>query len=153
MDVNASETISSSFSLVEQVLMIHDLGYVSKKQHGGHVSKMNMGIKQNYTPSMSSEPHLVGVSPPKETIHGSISWSSAYVDENTTIDLIVNVMTSIEAMFDILQQGRSEGTSSFETSDEVIRNISEDYKCCSKEILNTKVERNRIKTQENEGRY
>ncbi|CAK9855249.1 unnamed protein product, partial [Sphagnum jensenii] len=69
---------------------------------------MNMGIKQDYTPSMSSKPHLISVSPPKETIHGSISWSSAYVDENTTIDLIVNAMTSIEAMLDILQQGHSE---------------------------------------------
>jgi hypothetical protein len=87
-----------------------------QNKHGDHVSKMNMGIKRNYTPSMSLELHLVGVSPPKEIIHGSISWSSAYVDENTTIDLIVNVMTSIAAMLDILQQGCSEGTSSFETS-------------------------------------
>jgi hypothetical protein len=46
-----------------------------------------------------------------------MSWSSAYVDENMTIDLIVNAMMSIEAMFDILQQGCNEGSPSFETPD------------------------------------
>jgi hypothetical protein len=45
------------FSPIEQVLTVQDLGYVSTEQHGDHVSKMNMGIKQNYTPSVSLKPH------------------------------------------------------------------------------------------------
>jgi hypothetical protein len=57
VDFNVGETISSSFSLVEQVLTIHDLGYISIKQHGDHVSKMNMRIKQDHMPLMLSEPH------------------------------------------------------------------------------------------------
>jgi hypothetical protein len=60
---------------------------------------MNMGIKQNYMPSMPSEPHQVGISPLKETIHGSILWSKAFVDENMTIDPIMNVMTLTELCF------------------------------------------------------
>jgi hypothetical protein len=80
---------------------------------------MNMGIKQDYMPSVPLEPHQVGILLPnskgKETIHGSIPWSNAHVDENTTIDLIVNVMTLAKTVFHILQQGCSEGTPSFET--------------------------------------
>jgi len=72
--------------------MIHDIGYVLAKQHGDYVSKMNMGIKQYYTPLMPSEPYQVGISPLKETVHGNITWSNTYVDENTTGDLIVNAM-------------------------------------------------------------
>jgi len=53
-------------------------------------------------------------------------WSNASIDENMTIDSIVNEMTSIEAMLHILQQGCSEGTPSFETHDQAINNISKD---------------------------
>jgi hypothetical protein len=87
---------------------------------------MNMGIKQDYTPLVPSKPRQVGVSPSKEIIHGCIPWSNTLVDENTTIDPIVNAMTPVEAMLHILQQGHSEGTSSFETLDQTIRNISKD---------------------------
>jgi hypothetical protein len=59
---------------------------------------MNLGIKQDYMPSMPSKPHQVGISPPKEIIHGSIPWSNAYVDENMTIDSIVNAMMVAKAM-------------------------------------------------------
>jgi len=54
-------------------------------------------------PSVPSEPHQVGISPPKETIHGSITWSNTYVDEIITIDPIINVMSSTEAMLHIFQ--------------------------------------------------
>jgi hypothetical protein len=74
---------------------------------------MNMGIKKNCMPSVPSEPHQVGVSPPKEMIQGSISWSNAYVDENMTIDPIVNVMSSTKVVFHILQQGHNESTPNF----------------------------------------
>ncbi len=76
-----------------------------------------MGIKQDCMPSVPSKPHQVDVSPPKETIHGNIPWSNAYVDGNTTIDSIVNVMMLVEIVLHILQQGRSESTPSFETFD------------------------------------
>jgi hypothetical protein len=62
-----------------------------------------MGIKQDYMPSKTLEPNQVGVSPPKETIYGSIMWSNAYVDENATIDPIVNAMTSTKIVLHILQ--------------------------------------------------
>jgi hypothetical protein len=62
-----------------------------------------------------SEPHQVGISPPKETIHGNIPWSNTYIDENMTIDPIVNAMTPIEVVLHILQHGPSEGILSFET--------------------------------------
>jgi hypothetical protein len=75
---------------------------------------MNVGIKQD---PMPSEPHQVGVSPPKEMIHGNIPWSNASIDENMTIHSIVNAMMSVKAMFHILQQGPNEGTPSFETLD------------------------------------
>jgi hypothetical protein len=78
---------------------------------------MNMGIKQNPMPLVPSEPHQIGVSPPKEIKHGNIPWSNASIDENTIIDPIVNAMTSIEAMFHILQRGPNESTPSFETPD------------------------------------
>jgi hypothetical protein len=38
----------------------------------------------------------------------------------------MNVMMSIEAMFHILQQGPEEGTPSFETLNQAIKNISKD---------------------------
>jgi hypothetical protein len=57
MDVKASQTVNSSSLRVEQVLAIHDLGYVSTKQHGDYVLKMNMGIKQDCMPLMPLEPH------------------------------------------------------------------------------------------------
>ncbi len=62
VDVKVGQTVSSSS---QQVSMIHDLGYVLVK-HGDYVSKMNMGIKQDPTPSMPSKPskpNQVGVSP------------------------------------------------------------------------------------------
>jgi hypothetical protein len=55
-----------------------------------------------------------------------------YVDENTIGDLIVNAMTPAKAMFHIPQQGCSEGTSSFETLDQAIKNISKDINDASK---------------------
>jgi hypothetical protein len=63
---------------------------------------MNIRIKQDCTPLVPSEPHYVGVSFPKETIHGNILWLIAYVDKNTTIDPIVNAMSSAKAVLDIL---------------------------------------------------
>jgi hypothetical protein len=104
--------------------MIHDLGYVSTKQHGNYVSKMNMGIKQDCTPLVPSEPYYVGVSFPKETIHGNISWLNAYVNKNTTINPIMNAMSSAKAVLHILQQGCNEGAPNFETLDQAIKNIS-----------------------------
>ncbi len=91
-----------------------------------------MGVKKNYMPSVPSEPHQVGISPPRDTIHGSISWSNAYVDENMTIDLIVNAMSSTKAVLHILQQGRNESTPNFETIDRVIKNISKDINVATK---------------------
>jgi hypothetical protein len=126
VDVKANQIVNSSSSPLEQVSMIHDLGYVSANEHGDYVSKMNMGIKQDYMPSMPSKPRQVGVSPSKETIHGNVLWSNALVDENTTIYPIVNMMTPVKTMLHILQQGHSEGTLSFETLDQTIRNISKD---------------------------
>jgi hypothetical protein len=104
VDVKASQTISASFLLVQQVSMIQDLGYVSAKHHGDYVLKINMGIKQDHMPSVPSKLDLVGVSPPKDSIHGSIIWSNTSIDENTTIDLIVNAMTLTEVVLNILQQ-------------------------------------------------
>ncbi len=83
-------------------------------------------------PSMPSEPHQVGISPPKETIHGSITWSNAYVDETTTMDPIINVMSSTEAMLHIFQWGWNEGTPNFETLDQAIKNISKDINVIAK---------------------
>jgi hypothetical protein len=97
--------------------VIHELGYVSVKQHGDYVSKMNMGIKQDCAPSLPSQPHHVSILLPKETIHGSIPWSNISIDENMTIDLIVNAMTLVKDIFHIFQQGCNEGTLSFETHD------------------------------------
>ncbi len=74
----------------------------------------------------------VGVLPPKETIHGSISWSNASIDENMTIDLIVNAMMLIEVVLHILQQGPNEGIPSFETLDKAIENISKDIHVTTK---------------------
>jgi hypothetical protein len=59
-------------------------------------------------------------------------WLNASVDENTTIDLIVNAMTSTKAMLHILQQGCSEGTPSFETPNQAIMNISKDIDVTTK---------------------
>ncbi len=85
-----------------------------------------MGIKQDCTPSMPLKPHQVSISPPKETIHEIIPWSNTSIDENTTIDLIVNAMMLVKAMLHILQRGGNEGTPSFETHDQAIRIISKD---------------------------
>jgi hypothetical protein len=52
---------------------------------------------------------------PKDTIHGNIPWSNTYVDENGTIDPIVNAMMLAQTMFHILQQGLGEGTPSCAT--------------------------------------
>jgi hypothetical protein len=65
---------------------------------------MNMGIKQDPMPSVPSEPHQLGVSPPKEIIQRNIPWSNAYVDENTTIDPIMNAMMLVKVVLHILQQ-------------------------------------------------
>jgi hypothetical protein len=67
------------------------------------------------------------------------------IDENTTIDPIANAITSIEAMLYILQRRPSEGTLSFETFDQLIRNISKDIDA-TVEILNTKAKRTIGKT-------
>jgi len=83
---------------------------------------------------------------PKETIHGSISWSNASIDENMTIDLIVNAMMPIEVVFHILQQGPSEGIPSFETLDKAIENISKDIHATTKKNSNPKMKRTRGKT-------
>ncbi len=109
-----------------------------------------MGIKQDYTPLVPSEPHQVGISPPKETIHGNIPWSNTYIDENMTIDPIVNAMMLAETVLHIFQQGCGEGTPSFEAPNQTIKNISKGYGCHSKEILNTKMERTGGKTPKNE---
>ncbi len=63
---------------------------------------------------------------PKETIHGNIPWLNTYADENVTIDPIMNAMMLAQIMFHILQQGLGEGTPSFETPNQVIKNISKD---------------------------
>jgi hypothetical protein len=112
---------------------------------------MNMGIKQDYIPLVPSEPHQVGISPPKETRHGSIPWSNTFIDENMTIDLIMNAMMLAKTVLHIFQQGCGEGTPSFEAPNQTIKNISKRYGCHNKEILNTKMERTRGKTPKNEG--
>lgn len=132
MDVKIGQIVSSSSPPIKQVLMIHDLGYVSIEHHGDYVLKMNMGIKKNCMPSMPSKSHQVGFSPPKETMHGSILWSNTYAYENTTIDLIVNAMMLNEVVLHILQQACNEGTPSFETPDHAIKNISKDIDVATK---------------------
>jgi stringent starvation protein B len=59
----------------------------------------------------------------KEALDGNIPWSNAFVDENATIDLIVNAMTPTKAMVHISKQG-IKVSSSFETLDQVVKNIS-----------------------------
>ncbi len=106
VDVKANQTLSASYSFVQQISAIHGLSYVSRKHHGDYVLEIKMGIKQDRTPSKPLkplEPNHVGISPPKETIHGSISWSNAFVDKNVTIDSKMNAMMSIEIVFHILQ--------------------------------------------------
>jgi hypothetical protein len=97
--------------------MIHDFNYVSGEHHGNYVLKINMGIKQDRTPSEPSKLDQVGVLPPNETIHGIIPCSKTFVDENMTTNPIVNVMTSAKVVLHILQQGPRKGTPSFETPD------------------------------------
>jgi hypothetical protein len=46
--------VNSSSSLVS---VIHGLGYVLAKQQSNYVFKMNMGIKQNPTPSVPLKPN------------------------------------------------------------------------------------------------
>ncbi len=87
---------------IHQVSMIHDLGHVLTKQHGDYVSKMNMGIKQDHMPLVPPKPHQVSVLPIKDIIHGNIPWSNTYVDENMTINLIVNAILPIKVVFHIL---------------------------------------------------
>ncbi len=72
-------------------------------------------------------------------------WSSAYVDENTTIDMIVNAMTLIEIVLDILQQGCSEGTPSFETLDQVIRINSKDIDVIIMKFQTQKLKKSKAK--------
>jgi hypothetical protein len=57
MDVKVGQIVSSSSLPIKQVLTIHDLSYVSIEHHGDYISKMNMGIKQDYVPLVPSEPH------------------------------------------------------------------------------------------------
>ncbi len=94
---------------------------------------------------MPSKPHQVGVSPPKETIHGNILWSNASIDENTTIDSIVNAMTPTEVVLYILQQGCSEGTPSFETLDQVIRINSKDIDVIIMKFQTQKLKKSKAK--------
>jgi hypothetical protein len=103
MDVKANQIVSASSPLVQQVLVIHDLGYVLAKHYSDYVLEINMGIKQDRTPLVPLELDQVGISPPKEKIHGSILWSNASINENMTIDLIMNAMTSIEVVLHIFQ--------------------------------------------------
>jgi hypothetical protein len=84
----------------------------------------DMGIKQDRTPSKPLKLDQVSVSLPKETIHGSLLWSNAFVDENVTID--PNAMMLVEYMLHIFQQRPKEGILSFATFDHAIRNISKD---------------------------
>ncbi len=134
VDVKAGQTISSFSPPIQQVSTIHDLGYVLTKQHGDYVLEMNMGIKQDHMPLVPSKPHQVNVLPPKEIIYGSIPWSNTSVDENMTINLIVNAMMLIQIVCHILQQAPSEGTLSFETLDQVFKNISKDIYAATKKF-------------------
>jgi hypothetical protein len=56
-------------------------------------------------PLKPSKPDQVNVSFTKEIIHGNIPWSNAYVDEDVTIDPIVNAMMLAKVVFHIFQQG------------------------------------------------
>ncbi len=105
-----------------------------------------MRIKQDPMPLVPSGPHQVGVSPPKKIIQKNIPWSNAYVDENTTIDLIVNAMMSIKVVLHILQQKPSEGTPSFQTLDYAIKNISKDIDDATKKFQTQKAKRTEGKT-------
>jgi hypothetical protein len=71
-------------------------------------------IKQDHTPLKPSKLDQVSVLPSKEIIPRNILWSNAYVDENVTIDPIVNVMKLAKA---VLHIGPNEDTSSFERHD------------------------------------
>ncbi len=94
---------------------------------------------------MPSEPHQVGVLPLKETIHGNIPWSNASIDENTTIDPTVNVMTLAKTMFQNFQQGHSEGTLSFKTLDQAMKNISKDIDVATKKSQTQKWKESKTK--------
>lgn len=137
VNVEASQLIGVFSPPVQQVMVIHDLGYVSTKYHSDYVLEINIRIKQDHTPSMPLGPDQVCVSLPKETIHGNIPWSNASIDENKTIDPIVNAMTSTKVVLHILQQGPSESTPSFETHDQTIRNISKDINVVAKKQIQT----------------
>lgn len=89
------------------------MGYVLIEQHGNYVSK----IKQDCMPSEPSEHNEIGVLFWKETIPRNTLWSNTFVDENATIDLIMNAVTPAKPTLHILQQGLSKGTLSFETLD------------------------------------
>jgi hypothetical protein len=95
----------------------HCLGYVSRENHGDYVSKINMRIKQDCTPSKPSELDQVSIFPLKKTIYGSIPWLNAFIDENKNIDLIMNAMMLTKVVFHILQQGSKKGAPNFETHD------------------------------------
>jgi len=95
---------------------------------------MNMGIKQDHMPLVPSKPHQVSILPLKKIIHGSIPWSNTSIDENMTINLIMNAMMIIQVVFHILQQGPNEGTLSFETFDQAHRNISKDINAATKKF-------------------
>ncbi len=103
-----------------------------------------MGIKQDCTPS---KPNQIGISPLKDIIHGNILWSNTSIDENATINLVVNAMTSTEAMFHIFQQGLGEGTLSFETLDYVIMNISKDINAMTQKVRTQKRKKPKAKTR------
>jgi hypothetical protein len=68
------------------------------------------------------------------TIIYNNTWEyiDTYVDENTTTDLIMNVMMLIEVVLHILQQGPSEGALNFETLDQAIKNTSNDINATTK---------------------
>jgi hypothetical protein len=77
-------------------------------------------------PSKPLELDQVGISFPKEMIHGNIPWPNAYIDEDSTIDAIVCAMTPTKVVFHIFQQRPKEGTANFEAHHQAIMNISKD---------------------------
>jgi len=60
----------------------------------------------------------------------------------------MNAMTSVETMFHILQEGPVEGTPSFETLDQAIKNISKDINVMENKAQTHNVENQRQKLRE-----
>jgi len=60
---------------------------------------------------------------PKETPNGSIPWSNTCIGENAIIDPIMNAIMPVEVVVHILKQGIKKVSLSFQTPNQIIKNI------------------------------